>query len=442
MTDLKKNDELIVDIIDYGANGEGIAKVDGYTIFINRALKNEKCKIHITKVLKDYGFAKLVEVIESSKYRKESDCNTYVRCGGCALRHIDYEETLKIKQSKVQNLINKTLDNKVDVEETIGMEAPYFYRNKAIFPVSVDKKIGLYAERSHEIIPIDECKIQTLESQKIAKYIVDNWDKSIYDEKTNKGLLRNIVIRQGFKTDEIMVIIVQNGDDQYDVEKLVEEFPKIKTVILNINKKNTNVVMSNDNKVIYGDGFIYDFLGDYKFKISPNSFYQINPVQTEKLYNLAIDLAELKNDDVLCDLYCGIGTIGIFASKNVKKVYGIEIVEQAIENAKENSKINNIDNISFIQGDVEEAFDKLINEENIKPSAIIVDPPRKGLDNTTINNILKIKPEKLVYISCNPATMVRDIKSMEEIYRANKIIPVDMFPYTKHVECVVALKIR
>ena len=442
MSDLKKNDELIVDIIDYGASGEGIAKIDGYTIFINRALKGEKCEIHITKVLKDYGFAKLIEVINPSEFRKDADCDTYVRCGGCALRHIEYNETLKIKQSKVQNLINKTLKNKINVEETIGMDNPYYYRNKAIFPISNDGKIGLYAERSHEIIPINECKIQTLESQKIAKFIVDNWDKSIYDEKTNKGLLRNIVIRQGFKTNEIMVIIVQNGDDEYDTTNLIKEFPNIKTVVLNINKKNTNVVMSNENKVIYGEGNIYDFLGDYKFKISPNSFYQINPVQTEKLYNLAIELADLKNEDVLCDLYCGIGTIGIFASNKVKSVYGIEIVEQAIENANENAKLNNIKNITFIQGDVEEAFDKLINDEKVTPTTIIVDPPRKGLDNTTINNILKVKPKKVVYISCNPATMVRDLSKMEDEYTIEKTVPVDMFPYTKHIESIAVLMLK
>ena len=255
-------------------------------------------------------------------------------------------------------------------------------------------------------------------------------------------MLRNIVIRQGFKTNEIMVIIVQNGDDEYDTTNLIKEFPNIKTVVLNINKKNTNVVMSNENKVIYGEGNIYDFLGDYKFKISPNSFYQINPVQTEKLYNLAIELADLKNEDVLCDLYCGIGTIGIFASNKVKSVYGIEIVEQAIENANENAKLNNIKNITFIQGDVEEAFDKLINDEKVTPTTIIVDPPRKGLDNTTINNILKVKPKKVVYISCNPATMVRDLSKMEDEYTIEKTVPVDMFPYTKHIESIAVLMLK
>lgn len=439
MINLKKNDEIVVDIIDYGADGEGIAKVDGYTLFINDVLKGEKCKIHILKLLKYYGFAKVVETIKSSKWRCEPGCSTYSKCGGCSLRHIDYSETLNIKKNKVQNLVNKSLDNKVIVNETIGMDNPYYYRNKAIFPINENKKIGLYAERSHNIIPIKECKIQTKKSQEIASFILDNWKETIYDEFTGKGLLRNIMIREGFSTGQIMVVLVQNGEKHFDPEQLVKQFPEIATVIINVNTKNTNVLLGDKNIVEYGEGYINDILGEYTFKISTKSFYQINPIQTKILYEKAIELTNLNEEDILFDLYCGIGTIGIFASKKVKKVYGIEIVPDAIKNAKENAKINEINNIEFIEGDVEKAFDQLINKEKILPTAIVVDPPRKGLDETTINNILKIKPNKLTYISCNPATMARDLSKLEGKYEIKIIQPVDMFPYTKHVECVTVL---
>ena len=438
---IKKNDELDVEIIDYGVDGEGIAKINGYTIFVMGALKNEKVKVHITKVQKDYAFAKIIKILTPSDKRKESNCEPYKRCGGCNLRHIDYEETLKIKQEKVQNLVNKMLTNKLEVCDTIGMKNPIHYRNKAIYPISQDKKVGIFAQRSHEIIPISKCMIQTEISQEIAKYIVENWKDTIYDEKTKKGLLRNIMIREGFNTKEVMCVLVQNGEKTYDYKHLIKKFPQIKTIIINVNKKDTNVVLSKENIVIYGNGFITDILGDYKFKISPNSFYQINPTQTEILYNLAIEKADLKKDDIVCDLYCGIGTIGIFASKYVKKVYGIEIVEEAIKDANENLKLNNIENVEFIVGDNEKAFDKLL-KNNVKPNVVFVDPPRKGLDTTTIENLCNLKLERLIYISCNPATLMRDLQKLEKIYNVNSITPVDNFCYTSHVECITSLHLK
>ena len=440
---INKNDELVVDIIDYGSNGEGIAKINGYTIFVIGALKGEKCKIHVTKVLKTHAFAKVIDIIENSDFRVESDCRTFPRCGGCALRHIDYEETLRIKRNNVQNLVNKMMNDKIEVSETVGMECPYNYRNKAIYPISKDGKVGIFAARSHEIIPFEECKIQTIISQKIAKYIAENWKGSFYNEEKQTGTLRNIMIREGFKTGEIMVVLVENGLDKnaIDIKKLIEKFPKIKTVVANINTKNTNVVLSYENVVLYGDGVITDYLGDYKFRISANSFYQVNPVQTEKIYKLAIEKANLNKNDILCDLYCGIGTIGIFASKYVNKVYGIEIVPQAIENAKENAEINEIENIEFIEGDVEVAFDKLL-KQNIKTNVIIVDPPRKGLDDNTISNLNRLKLERLVYVSCNPSTLVRDLEKLSEVYKVEDIIPVDNFCYSTHIENIAILKLR
>lgn len=440
---IKKNEEYIVDIIDYGSNGEGIAKINGYTIFVIGGVKGEKYKIHILKVLSSHAFAKVIEIIQKSANRVEPDCKTFPKCGGCDLRHITYAETLKIKQEKVQNLANKMLSESVKINETIGMESPIYYRNKAIFPINKDGKVGIYAKRSHDIIPICECKIQTKLSQEIAKFVVNNWEYTIYDEKTQKGLLRNIMIREGFNTHEVMCAIVINSNKsvEYNVEKLINKFPQIKTVVLNLNDKNTNVVLGKENIILYGDGYISDKLGEYTFKISPNSFYQVNSIQTEKLYNLAIKSANLNKEDILCDLYCGIGTIGIFASKYVKKVYGIEIVEDAIKDAKENAKLNNITNIDFIEGDVETAFDKLL-KQNIIPTAVIVDPPRKGLDNKTVENLKKLKLQRLVYVSCNPATLMRDLAKLEEVYSIKEITPVDNFCYSSHAESIASLQLK
>lgn len=450
---VEKNKEYIVDIIDQGYEGEGIAKIDNFTIFIEGTIKGEKCKILIVKVTTSHAFGKLIEILENSKYRVETDCGTYKRCGGCNLRHIDYEETLNIKRNTVQNLVNKTLNNKINVNMLIGMGNPYNYRNKAQYPVGLDKNnepvIGVYAKRTHEIIPMRSCMIQNPLSEKISNFIFHFFIQNnipIYNEKNGKGLLRHIVIKVGIRTHEVMCILVLNRKELKKekelVKLLIKEFPEVKTVVKNINVKNTNVILGNENEVIYGDGYIYDKLGDYTFKISPMSFYQINPVQTEVLYNTAIEMANLSKTETLFDLYCGIGTIGIFASPYVKKVYGIEIVKQAIEDAKENASINDIRNIEFFAGDVEKIFEDVLKKNSDKPDVIFVDPPRKGLDRHTIENILNVKPKKVIYISCNPASLVRDLKLLEEKYDVREIQPVDMFPFTSHVECCSVLYLR
>ena len=437
---VEKNKEYIVEIIDNGFQGEGIARVNNFTIFIPNAIKGEKVRILVVKVLTSYAFGKIMEIIEPSKYRILSDCNTYKRCGGCNLRHIDYEYTLKMKQNQVQSLVNKNLKNKIEVGSTVGMENPYHYRNKAQLPVGIDKDgqptIGVYANRTHEIIPIENCMIQNEQTQKVAKSILEFIKKnniSVYDEKAGKGLIRHLVIKVGINTNELMCIIVINGKEIPKQEKLIKEliskFPNIKSIVKNINTKNTNVILGKENEVIYGKDYIEDILGGYTFKISPLSFYQVNPIQAEKLYNLAIEKAEISKEDVVYDLYCGIGTISIFIAKHAKKVYGIEIVEEAIEFAKENAKINNIENIEFYAGDVEEELAKLLKKD--KPTIIMLDPPRKGIDNKTIENILKTKPKKVVYISCNPATLMRDISKLEDKYNLKSITPVDMFPFTR-----------
>ena len=448
-----KNEKYVVDIIDNGFEGEGIAKIDGLTVFVPGSIKGEKCEILIVKVLASHAYGKIVNIIEKSENRKESDCATYKRCGGCSLRHMTYESTLKLKRQVVQNLVNKGLKKKVEVLETIGMENPYNYRNKAQYPVGLNSEgqpeVGVFAQRTHTIIPIQTCLIQTEISQKIAKTIlnfVKEKNIQVYNEENQKGLLRHIVIKVGNYTNQVMCILVVNdskfNQEQELVKLLCEKYPEIKTIVKNINNKNTNVILGKENINLYGNGYIEDKLGEYIFKISPMSFYQVNPVQAEILYTTAINQANLDRNDILFDLYCGIGTIGIFASKYVNKVYGIEIVPQAIEDAKENAKINDVKNIEFICGDVEVAFDELINKEKIVPSAIIVDPPRKGLDNKTVENIAKIKPAKLVYISCNPATMVRDLAKIEDIYNIKTIQPVDMFPWTNGVESITILEIE
>ena len=451
--EIKKNQEYIVEIIDNGYEGEGIAKIDGFTVFIPGTIKGEKVKILIVKVLSSHAFGKILEILKSSETRQEADCTTYKRCGGCNLRHIKYEETLKMKQNAVQSLVNKTLKTKVKVQETIGMENPFHYRNKAQYPIGINKDgepvIGVFAQRTHDVIPMEKCLIQNPKSEEIAKtilqFIKDN-KISVYNEKTGKGLFRHIVIKVGIKTNEIMCILVVNGKsipkEAQLVEELTSKFPQIKTIVKNINMRNTNVILGKENVNIYGDGYIEDILGEYTFKISPLSFYQVNPVQAEKLYNLGVEMAQITKQDTVFDLYCGIGTITLFMSKYAKKVYSIEIVEEAIKAAKENAKINNIDNTEFYAGDVEVVLDDLINNKGISADIVMFDPPRKGLDRNSINNILKIKPKKIVYISCNPATLIRDLTFFENQYDIKTIVPVDMFPFTSHVECVCVLNLK
>ena len=457
---VEKNKEYIVEILDNGFEGEGIAKIDGYTIFVNGAIKEEKCKILIVKITTSHAYGKLLEIIDRSAYRTKSDCATYQRCGGCSLRHITYDQTLEMKSQMVQNLINKTFDRPIiEVKKTIGMQNPYHYRNKAQYPFGYNKNgekvFGIYAQRTHEIIEAEACKIQNPIAEKIAEEVlkfVKESNISVYDETTQKGLLRHLVVKVGTKTKEVMCILVLH-EEKFPQEKdfvnyFIQEVNQrlegfiIKTIVKNINHKNTNVILGDKNIVLYGDGYIYDKLGEYTFKISPMSFYQTNPIQTEVLYQKAIQAANLKDTDIVLDLYCGIGTIGIYASSFVNQVYGIEIVKQATQDAKENAKMNGVENIRFTCGDVEEVLKDLVEKENIKPNVIFVDPPRRGLDKNTIDNILWLKPEKLIYISCNPATMVRDLKLLEAEYEIKEIQPVDMFPFTSHVECVAVLELK
>ena len=450
---LRKNEEYIVNIIDNGFHGEGIAKIDGMTIFVPNAIKNEKVKIKILKVTSSHAFAKIIEILEKSKNRIISDCDTYSKCGGCTMRHIDYDTTIKMKKNAVEVTLKKALGRNIEVLEVLKMENPYNYRNKLQYPIGIDENgkavMGVFAERTHRIISTTNCKIQDDLSQKIAnsiyEFIVKN-NISVYNEKTLQGSLRHIIIRIGKKTNEVMVTLVSNTENFNKEKELVEyitkKYSEIKTIVKNINNKNTNVILGKETKIIHGEGYIYDYLGDFKFKISPLSFYQVNPIQTEKLYNKAIEYANLKGNETIFDLYCGIGTIGIFASKNVKKLYGIETIEEAIEDAKINAKLNNVKNAEFFVGDVEKALPEFINKRNIKPDVVFLDPPRKGCDKIALNTILDIEPKKIVYISCNPATLGRDLKILENKYGLKKLAICDMFAFTSHVEVCALLELK
>ena len=450
---LKKNEEFIVEIIDNGFQGEGIAKIDGQTIFIPGAIRGEKVKIKILKVLKNFAYGKIVEIIVKSKDRNEEDCLTYKRCGGCNLRHMSYTKTLDLKKSIVQNSINKLVKQEFKVEDVIGMNEPFYYRNKLQYPLGfIDNKriMGVYSERTHNIIETTNCMIQNKLCQDVAnyafEYIKENKIK-VYDEEDNTGTVRHIIVRTGVKTNEILLTLVINDNRFKDyiedfTQYMIIKFPEIKAIVLNYNQEKTNVILGTKCETIYGRGYIFDILGNYKFKISPLSFYQVNPVQTEVLYNKAISFISNTGNVKALDLYCGIGTIGIFASKYCKKVYGIEIVKEAIEDAKENAKMNNIENIQFYAGDVEEVLPKIIEKECIKPDTVFVDPPRKGLDTNTINVIKNLEPEKIIYISCNPATLARDLSLLEEKYNIKTIQPVDMFPWTSHIETIAELKLK
>lgn len=447
---VQKNKEYVVNIIDNGFEGEGIAKIDDYTIFIPGAIKGEEIRILIVKIQKSYAFGKIIEIMKKSKYREGPDCKTYKRCGGCNLRHVDYEETLNMKQNAVQSLINKTLIQPKKVNKTVAMGNPYHYRNKLQLPIGKNENgepiIGVYANRTHDIIPIEECAIQDVKSMEIARYVIDTIKKfnlSVYDEKTGKGLIRHLVIKAAKSMEKYMVILVINNHEFPNgmefAKRIKKRFDSIISVIANINMKKTNVILGEKNITLLGEDCITDKLGDFYFNISPLSFYQVNPVQAEALYNYAIEAAEITKNDIVFDLYCGIGTISIFMAKFAKEVYGVEIVEQAIDMARKNAQLNRINNAHFIAGDTEIVLDDLIKNKNIIPDVIIVDPPRRGLDLTSINNIMKAKPRKVVYISCNPASLARDLHILEDEYKIENIQPFDMFCFTSHVECVASL---
>lgn len=447
---LKKNQKLVLKIVDLSSEGAGVAKVDGYPLFIKDTLPGETVEVLVVKVNKNYGFGKVLNIIEPSEQRVEPICPVAGKCGGCSLQHLSYEGQLKYKQNKVyQNLKRIGGFDNISVEETIGMDKPYNYRNKAQYPVGYDKGIivGFYASNSHRIIDFDNCSIGSEKNQEILKAVKEFITKNnitAYDEKTGKGTIRHILIREGHFTGEIMVCLIVNSYSFKYKKQLIDVLKNIsgiKSISINYNTTQSNVILGEKVETIYGSDYITDYIGNLKFEISPLSFYQVNPVQTEKLYGKALEFADLKGSETVIDAYCGIGTISLFLAQNANKVYGIEIVPQAIDDAVKNAENNNITNAEFFVGKSEDVIPKLYKTRGVKPDVMVVDPPRKGCEESLLNLMLQMNPKRIVYVSCDSATLARDLKILcsTKQYKVDKVQPVDMFPHTGHVETVVLL---
>ena len=450
---IKKNEDYIIAIEDMGTEGEGVGKIDGFTLFVKDALPGDIARVKVVKEGKTYGYGRLMEVITPSEYRVEAVCPVARQCGGCQIQEMSYEAQLAFKEKKVQNnleRIGKIEPSSYEMCTIIGMEEPYHYRNKAQFPVGTDRDgnivTGFYAGRTHNIIPCDDCAIGDNINACILAIIKSHMKKyniKPYDEEKHTGLVRHILIRRGFTTGEIMVCIIINGMELKGSSELVDELKaieKMTSISLNINREKTNVIMGKTVIDLYGEGYITDYIGDVKFRISPLSFFQVNPVQTRKLYGKALEFAGLTGNEIVWDLYCGVGTISLFLAKSAHKVYGVEIVPEAIEDAIKNASLNNITNAEFFVGKAEEVVPKMYKECGIDADVVVVDPPRKGCDEKLLETMIEMNPERIVYVSCDSATLARDLKYLRENgYEVKKVQPVDMFPHTGHVETVVLM---
>ena len=446
---LKKNDEVLLTVRSCTVQGSGVCDYNGMTVFVRGAVTGDHVLAHIIKVKKTYAVGIIKKITQRSPIRIKSGCAVSDKCGGCCFAHISYDAELEIKQTQVADNFKRIGGLDVDLKPIIGSPASSRYRNKAQYPVGKDgnfAEIGFYAPMSHRIIDCADCLLQPEDFRKIVDIFRD-WIRekkiSIYDEAVHKGLLRHIYIRKGFVTGEIMVCLVANGRDvpfvQELIERLKEETDGLKSVILNVNTKNTNVVLGEECITLYGSDFITDELCGLKFNISPLSFYQVNHDGAEILYNKAKEYADLTGNETLIDLYCGTGTIGLTMARDAKQLVGVEIVPQAVENAKKNAVLNGIDNARFICADASGAAEILLNE-GIKPDVVILDPPRKGCDDALLKTVSKMSPERVVYVSCDSATLARDCARFSEYgYEVKEATPVDMFPRTGNVECVALL---
>ena len=449
--EFRKNDILTLDIEDCGVDGEGIGKADGFTVFVKDAVIGDRIKAKIIKAKKNYGYGRLMEVITPSPYRVKPACSIARQCGGCQIQALSYEEQLKFKEKKVRGHLERIGGFKdLEMEPIMGMEEPYHYRNKAQFPVGKNKdgKIitGFYAGRTHSIIENRDCILGVKQNKDVLDCVIGHMEKyhiQPYDETTGKGLVRHIMIRYGFHTDQIMVCLILNGDKLPAEKALVEslcEIPGMTSITINVNKKRNNVILGNQLRLLWGQSYITDSIGNVSYQISPLSFFQVNPIQTEKLYGKALEYAGLTGNETVWDLYCGIGTISLFLAQRAKFVRGVEIVPQAIDNARENAKINGIENVEFFVGKAEEVLPREYDKNGIYADVIVVDPPRKGCDEALLNTILKMKPERVVYVSCDSATLARDLKILcAEEYELKRVSTTDMFPQSTHVETVVLL---
>ncbi|MEG0707908.1 MAG: 23S rRNA (uracil(1939)-C(5))-methyltransferase RlmD [Cellulosilyticaceae bacterium] len=446
---VQKNEHYEMDIVDIGSNGEGIGKIEDFTVFVPNAVKGDHIEVRIIKVKKNFGFGKLIQIITPSPIRGEVKCKVADKCGGCQLQHISYESQLEWKTQKVKNAIERIGGLKgIEVKDTLGMADPFYYRNKAQYPIRLENgeiKIGFFANKSHRVIPTDTCMIQDRRNEQIIeilkKFLIE-YKIAIYDEVSHKGLVRHLVVKTGYYTNEIMICLVMNGHKLPNQEILIERLlsvPGIKSIVLNHNTARTNVILSSEMTVIHGENFIVDTIGELKFKISPLAFFQVNPVQTKVLYDKALEYADLTGSETVWDAYCGIGTISLFLAQKAKKVYGVEIIEAAIENARANAELNGISNADFFAGRAEEVIPTMY-QEGIIADTIVVDPPRKGCDVKLLETLVEMSPKKIVYVSCDPATLARDLAYLcEQGYKVEEVQPVDMFPQTTHVETVVLM---
>ena len=449
MVEIKKNEEYCIDIIDINHEGLGVGKIDGYTVFVGGVVVGERVNVKLVKVNKTYGYGKLLAIEETSSDRVDDVCGVARRCGGCAVSHVDYLAQLRYKMNLVRENMLRIGGVDTEVEDIIGAKDPLYYRNKAQFPVkNVDGKVrmGFYMKNSHNIVPCGECSIQHPKINKVCAVVerfLQERDIQAYDEGSGEGSVRHVLVRVGEVTGDVMVVIVSATKDVPHIHELVGELRSniygLKSVVVNVNKKNTNVILGNEDIVIWGQDYIEDCIGKLRFRISPKSFYQVNSKQMEKLYDKVIEYAGLDGDEIVFDLYCGIGTITLLLASKAKYVYGVEVVADAVENAKFNAERNKIDNVEFLEGRAENIVPK-VYDDGVRAEVVVVDPPRKGCDCVLIDTIVAMNPARIVYVSCNPATLARDVKILcQEGYLVNRITPVDMFPMTMHVETVVCL---
>ena len=447
----QKNDVLTVKIEDMGHDGEGIGKCEGYTLFVKDTVIGDLAEVKVIKAKKNYGYARLMRLIEPSAHRVEPVCPVARPCGGCQLQMLDYEEQLRFKEKKIAGNLQRIGGmTEIPMEPIVGMENPFRYRNKAQFPIGQDRNgkliTGFYAGRTHQIMENRNCYLGVEQNEEILNRILAWMEENgvpAYNEETGKGLVRHVLIRFGFMTKEIMVCLVVNGKKLPAEEKLIKSLTELEgmtSITLSANRERTNVIMGKEIRCLWGQGYITDYIGTVKYRISPLSFYQVNPAQTEKLYGLALEYAGLTGNETVWDLYCGIGTISLFLAQKAKQVYGVEIVPAAIEDAKRNATLNHITNAEFFVGKAEEVLPEKYEKEGIYADVIVVDPPRKGCEESVLATMVKMQPKRIVYVSCDSATLARDLKYLRgEGYEVKKVQGVDQFPHTVHVETVVLL---
>ncbi len=449
--EFRKNDLVTLEIEDCGIDGEGIGKADGFTVFVKDAVIGDTVTAKIIKAKKNYGYGRLMEVLKPSPYRVEPKCEFARQCGGCQLQALSYDQQLVFKTNKVKGHLERIGGfTDIPMEPIIGMDELFHYRNKAQFPVGRNKEgkivTGFYAGRTHNIIENRDCALGVAENKEVLDRVIAHMEKygiEPYNEATGKGLVRHVLIRYGYFTKEVMVCLILNGNKIPKEELLVKslcEIPGMTSITINVNKKRSNVILGEEICLLWGQEYITDRIGDISYQISPLSFYQVNPMQTQKLYAKALEYADLHGQETVWDLYCGIGTISLFLAQKAKFVRGVEIVPAAIENAKENAKLNGLENTEFFVGKAEEVLPREYKKNGVYADVIVVDPPRKGCDETLLETMVEMNPERIVYVSCDSATLARDLKYLcERGYELRKVCPVDQFGMTVHVETVVLL---